>query len=51
MELAFGRVIFERYGQYAADPEAIAVMLEPPSPTCRSGRPGSPEAPGSRPNH
>ena len=28
MELAFGRIIFERYGQYAADPEAIAVMLE-----------------------
>ena len=28
MELAFGRAIFERYGAYAADPEAIAVMLE-----------------------
>ena len=28
MELAFGRIIFERYGQYAADPEEIAVMLE-----------------------
>jgi S-DNA-T family DNA segregation ATPase FtsK/SpoIIIE len=28
MELAFGRVIFERYGQYAADPEAITLMLE-----------------------
>jgi S-DNA-T family DNA segregation ATPase FtsK/SpoIIIE len=28
MELAFGRVIFECYGAYAADPEAIAVMLE-----------------------
>ena len=28
MELAFGRAIFERYGQYAADPEAIVVMLE-----------------------
>ena len=28
MELAFGRVIFERYGEYAADPEAIADMLE-----------------------
>ena len=24
----FGRIIFERYGAYAADPEAIAVMLE-----------------------
>ena len=28
MELAFGRVIFERYGEYAADPDAIAGMLE-----------------------
>ena len=28
MELAFGRAVFERYGQYAADPEAIAGMLE-----------------------
>ena len=28
MELAFGRVIFDRYGAYAADPESIAVMLE-----------------------
>ena len=28
MELAFGRAIFDRYGTYAADPEAIADMLE-----------------------
>ena len=28
MELAYGRVIFETYGVYAADPAAIAVMLE-----------------------
>ena len=28
MELAFGRIIFDTYGQYGADPEAIAVMLE-----------------------
>jgi len=28
MELAFGRVIFETYGAYAADPAAVAVMLE-----------------------
>jgi len=28
MELAFGRAIFDTYGAYAADPEAIAVMLE-----------------------
>jgi len=28
MELAYGRVIFESYGAYAADPTAIAVMLD-----------------------
>jgi S-DNA-T family DNA segregation ATPase FtsK/SpoIIIE len=28
MELAFGRVIFDTYGEYAADPAAIADMLE-----------------------
>jgi S-DNA-T family DNA segregation ATPase FtsK/SpoIIIE len=28
MELAFGRVIFDRYGRYAADAQAIAAMLE-----------------------
>jgi DNA segregation ATPase FtsK/SpoIIIE, S-DNA-T family len=28
MELAYGRVIFDTYGAYAADPAAIAVMLE-----------------------
>ena len=28
MELAYGRVIFDLYGSYAADPESIAVMLE-----------------------
>ena len=28
MELAYGRVIFDTYGSYAADPESIAVMLE-----------------------
>jgi DNA segregation ATPase FtsK/SpoIIIE, S-DNA-T family len=28
MELAYGRVIFDRYGRYAAEPEAIVVMLE-----------------------
>jgi S-DNA-T family DNA segregation ATPase FtsK/SpoIIIE len=28
MELAYGRVIFEAYGAYAADPVAIAAMLE-----------------------
>jgi DNA segregation ATPase FtsK/SpoIIIE, S-DNA-T family len=28
MELAFGRALFDRYGRYAADPEAIVAMLE-----------------------
>jgi DNA segregation ATPase FtsK/SpoIIIE, S-DNA-T family len=28
MELAYGRAIFDRYGRYAADPEAIVTMLE-----------------------
>ena len=28
MELAYGRVIFESYGAYAADPAAIAAMLD-----------------------
>jgi S-DNA-T family DNA segregation ATPase FtsK/SpoIIIE len=28
MELAYGRAIFDRYGRYAATPEAIVVMLE-----------------------
>ena len=40
MELAYGRVIFESYGSYAADPAAIAAMLD-----ARGGRhagPGSP---------
>ena len=28
MELAYGRVIFDTYGAYAADPAAIAAMLD-----------------------
>ena len=28
MELAYGRALFDRYGRYAADPEAIVVLLE-----------------------
>jgi S-DNA-T family DNA segregation ATPase FtsK/SpoIIIE len=28
MELAYGRAIFDRFGRYAADPAAIAAMLE-----------------------
>ncbi|MGO9080188.1 MAG: FtsK/SpoIIIE domain-containing protein [Streptosporangiaceae bacterium] len=28
MELAYGRELFDRYGAYAADPQAIVIMLE-----------------------
>jgi hypothetical protein len=28
MELAYGRAIFDTYGEYAADPDAIVTMLE-----------------------
>jgi S-DNA-T family DNA segregation ATPase FtsK/SpoIIIE len=28
MELAYGRALFDRYGRYAADPEAIVTLLE-----------------------
>ena len=28
MELAYGRIIFDTYGAYAADPDAIVAMLE-----------------------
>ena len=43
MELAFGRIIFERYGAYAADPEADRGHAGgTPWRTCRAGRPGSP---------
>ena len=28
MELAYGRVIFDTYGAYAADPASIVAMLE-----------------------
>ena len=40
MELAYGRVIFESYGSYAADPAAIAVMLD--AGGGRDAGPGSP---------
>ena len=43
MELAYGRVIFDTYGAYAADPESIAVMLEP-----GGGRHASPRGPVRR---
>ena len=50
MELAYGRAIFDRYGAYAADPAAIAAMLERPWPTCRPGRPGSPGSSATTPH-
>ena len=50
MELAYGRVIFESYGAYAADPAAIAAMLDAArSPTCRTGPAGSPDASATTP--
>jgi DNA segregation ATPase FtsK/SpoIIIE, S-DNA-T family len=49
MELAFGRGLFERFGKYAADPEAIADLLRPTSPTCRAGPPGSRAASATTP--
>ena len=42
MELAYGRVIFESYGSYAADPAAIAAMLDQ-----RGGRHAGPGGAGS----
>ena len=42
MELAFGRIIFETYGTYAAGPTPSRSCWRPPWPVCRSGRPGSP---------
>ena len=43
MELAYGRVIFDTYGAYAADPESHRRHAgDRPWPTCRPGRPGSP---------
>ena len=50
MELAYGRVIFDTYGHYAADPAAIADMLDqPPSPTCKPAPRGSPDGSGTTP--
>ena len=50
MELAYGRVIFESYGSYAADPAAIAAMLDAGGGrTCRTGLAGSPDASATTP--
>ena len=49
MELAYGRIIFDTYGQYAADPAAIAAMLDRWWPTCRTGRAGSPDGSATTP--
>ena len=50
MELAYGRVIFDTYGAYAADPAAIAAMLDRRSPTCRPARAGSPGGSATTPH-
>ena len=47
MELAYGRVIFDMYGSYAADPRPSPSCSTRPSPTCRPGRPGSPGGSGT----
>ena len=49
MELAFGRVIFESYGTYAADPASIAACSTWRSPGCRTGPAGSPDASATTP--
>ena len=49
MELAYGRVIFESYGAYAADPASIAAMLDRRWPTCRPGLAGSPDGSATTP--
>ena len=54
MELAYGRVIFESYGSYAADPAAIAAMLDTAvadmqdraGPVCRSAARAHPNCRG-----
>ena len=50
MELAYGRVIFESYGSYAADPAVIAVMLDAAvAGHAGPGAPGSPDASATTP--
>ena len=50
MELAYGRVIFESYGAYAADPAAIAAMLDAGGRRhAGPGRAGSPDASATTP--
>ena len=39
MELAYGRIIFDTYGHYAAHPAAIAAMLEAAVARPWTGRP------------
>ena len=42
MELAYGRVIFDPYGPYAADPAPSRSCSTRRSPTCKPAPPGSP---------
>ena len=49
MELAFGRIIFDTHGDYAADPAAIADMLERAVADMQPAPPGSPGTSGTTP--
>ena len=49
MELAFGRVIFESYGAYAADPAAIADLLDQVVADMQDRAAGSPDASATTP--
>ena len=49
MELAYGRVIFDTYGQYAADPVAIADMLDQAVADMQARAAASPDGSGTTP--
>ena len=49
MELAYGRAIFDSYGAYAADPAAIAAMLDQAVADMQDRAAGSPEGSATTP--
>ena len=49
MELAYGRIIFDAYGQYAADPAAIAAMLDRAIADMQDRAAGSPDGSATTP--
>ena len=49
MELAYGRIIFETYGAYAADPASVVVMLEDAVADMQIRAGCSPDASGTTP--